>query len=411
MNDTDRDRHDAGRNVRLLIVDDDIGMCELALDLAEGLGMTAGIATDQAGFLAGYRRLDPMVVLLDLQMPDADGVELLNELYRLQSRAQIILMSGFDRRVLKSARDFGLSRGLSIAAAIEKPFTIPEMEDLLLTVAAKTSTPQHLMAGAASELSASDLAVAIAENGLFLRYQPKLTLGYDGACDRIGGVEALVRWQHAAFGEVQPGRFIVMAERSGLIGGLTDFVFRAAATQAAHWAAAGCPLHVAVNLSPVLLNDPRLPDRLATLAHDCGASPKALTIEVTENAVMRDVVAATEVLTRFRLNGFGLSIDDFGTGHSSLVELYRMPFNELKIDRTFVGQVTQQKEAQVIVRTLVRLSHDLGLRACAEGAEDPETIDFLRLAGCDELQGYGLSRPLLADQIAGFVGARGTVPD
>ena len=128
-----------------------------------------------------------------------------------------------------------------------------------------------------------------------------------------------------------------------------------------------------------------------------------MTIEVTETAVMRDTDAATEIMTRFRLNNFGLSIDDFGTGHSSLVELYRMPFNELKIDRAFVGKMSESEEARVIVRSLVNLAHDLGLTACAEGAEDMDTIDFLRQLGCDYVQGYAIAKPLNTEEIAGFL--------
>ena len=143
------------------------------------------------------------------------------------------------------------------------------------------------------------------------------------------------------------------------------------------------------------------------MARDEGVAPGRITLEVTESAVSRDAVAATEVLTRFRLNGFGLSIDDFGTGHSSLVELYKMPFNELKIDRTFVSQVEQQEEARVIVRTLVRMAHELGLRTVGEGVETPAMLDFLRGCGCDEVQGYAVSRPVLPEAVAGIVAGHG----
>ena len=200
-----------------------------------------------------------------------------------------------------------------------------------------------------------------------------------------------------------PDQFVSFAEANGLIIPLTDFVINAAVTQAARWHADGHELSVAINMSPMLLDDLSMPTRLADIAEAAGLDPSFIMIEVTKNAVMRNTISATEILTRFRLNNFGLSIDDFGTGHSSLVELYRMPFSELKIDRAFVGKMQESEEARVIVRSLVNLAHDLGLTVCAEGAEEPDTITMLRELGCDHVQGYAIAKPLFAEEIVGFI--------
>ena len=389
---------------RVLVVDDDIGICQVVCDIAQGLGFQAEEATNRVGFLDAFRRLEPTVVLLDLQMPEADGVKLLNDLYGMECTASIILMSGFNSRVLKSAEKFGLSKGLAIEAAIEKPISLDLLEDLLTRVSKKASRSQITHPSPEDELTADDLRYAIENRDLFLCYQPKLAFGENGRGLRVAGAEALVRWRHERFGTIPPVRFIPFAEDVGLIAPLTEYVFKTAVAQVGQWQTGGMPLPVAVNLSPLLLDEVMLPDRLKGLAHDAGVDPKQMTIEVTESAVMRDAVDAAEILTRFRLNGFGLSIDDFGTGHSSLVELYRMPFNELKIDRLFVGNVRQSEEARVIVRSLVNLAHDLGLTACAEGAEDMYTVDFLENLSCDHVQGYAISRPKPAEEIVEFLG-------
>lgn len=388
---------------RVLVVDDDLDMLDLVRDVAEGLNLSVETAGDRRGFQQAYHRLEPTIVLLDLQMPDADGVEILGELHDLGCTASIVLMSGFDRRVLKSAQDFGLSKGLKIEGTVEKPVPIDVLEELLTRAVAPLARPSTVAPRQDIEILAGDLRQAIAKGQLFLRYQPKLTLGRTARSDRIQAVEALVRWRHEWWDEIPPDRFIGLAETNNLIAAMTEFVFRVAAEQTARWHADGTGLAVAVNLSPVLLEDLSLPNRLAGLVRGAGADPAHMTIEVTETAVMRDTDAATEIMTRFRLNNFGLSIDDFGTGHSSLVELYRMPFNELKIDRAFVGKMSESEEARVIVRSLVNLAHDLGLTACAEGAEDMDTIDFLRQLGCDYVQGYAIAKPLNTEEIAGFL--------
>ena len=220
-----------------------------------------------------------------------------------------------------------------------------------------------------------------------------MKLGSKGSRE-VSSLESLVRWDRPGHGLVPPDEFIPLAEQTGLIESLTDYVLHAALKQIAQWRENGSSVAVAVNLAPQLLSDLDLPDRLSDLLAEYGVDGSALIVEVTESAAMTDAARTMDILTRLRLKGIELSMDDFGTGYSSLVELYRMPFSEMKIDKSFVIDVNRDKEAEVIVRSIVDLGHNLGLKVCAEGVETEEAMSFLRSIKCDLAQGYFLSKPL-----------------
>ncbi len=203
-----------------------------------------------------------------------------------------------------------------------------------------------------------------------------------------------MRWDRPNQGLLPPDEFIPLAERTSLIDSLTDYVLHAALEQITQWRTNGRPVAVAVNLAPQLLSDLNLPDRLSDLLKRYGVDGSEVILEITESAAMTDVARTMDILTRLRLKGIELSMDDFGTGYSTLVELYRMPFSEMKIDKSFVIDVNRNKEAEVIVRSIVDLGHNLELKVCAEGVETEEAMDFLRAIKCDLAQGYFLSKPL-----------------
>ena len=203
-----------------------------------------------------------------------------------------------------------------------------------------------------------------------------------------------MRWQRSAREVVAPGRFLPLAESSNLIKPLTLVVVRIAMAQMAAWAESGFRPVVALNLSGRLFDDLALPDELAALAAEFKVAPGQVVFEITETAAMADAAACLDVTARLRLKGFSLSIDDFGTGYSSLVQLYRMPFSELKIDRSFVADMAASEEARTIVRSIVELARNLSMTACAEGVENRETSDLLTGLGCARAQGYFFGRPL-----------------
>lgn len=245
---------------------------------------------------------------------------------------------------------------------------------------------------------------AINNEELVLYYQPKLSLS-TGRCIRV---EALVRWRHPKRGLVPPDQFIPLAEQTGLIRPLTKWVLSAAVRQCREWQDTGTGIGVAVNLSTRNLHDPDLVDQIATLLRDYRVAAELLKVEVTESAVMTDPTRALETLSRIRDMGVEVSIDDFGTGHSSLSYLKHLPVAEIKLDRSFVRDMQLNDNDFAIVRSTVELAHKLGLRVVAEGVEDRATWDLLVGLQCDAAQGYYMSPPLSADDLQSWLDSSAT---
>jgi diguanylate cyclase (GGDEF)-like protein/PAS domain S-box-containing protein/excisionase family DNA binding protein len=243
------------------------------------------------------------------------------------------------------------------------------------------------------------LRQAIAQGALLLHYQPKV----DMARGRICGAEALVRWQHPQQGLIPPDRFIPLAEQTGLIAPLTQWVLGAVLRQWQRWKRRGVSLDVAVNLSMWDVHDPHLPETIARLLRATHVPPEALRVELTESAIMTDADRALSVLTQLHTQGVRISVDDFGTGYSSLSYLHRLPVDEIKIDRSFVQQMATADRDAAIVTSTIGLGRGLGLRVVAEGVEDQATWDLLAGLGCDVVQGYFVSRPLPATAFVGWL--------
>ncbi len=381
------DNGKVGRD-RLLIVDDEPDVRALFRDIAEDLGFIVAEAGDQGEFLAAYDALDPTVILLDLTLPGADGVELLRDLAGRKCTTPILLASGKDARVLATAQRLGRMLGLVMQGVLQKPITVPDLETALSEVL--TGPPA---------ISVEDFERAIDQSELVLHFQPKIDLRRADIFPIVGS-EALVRWMHPVRGLVPPGEFIPLAEDSGLIGPMTEVVLRDAVAQLAAWRNQGFELPVSVNLSPRQLTDLTLPDRMIALLTDAGLDPSLLVAEITEQAAMSDIGKATDILTRLRLKDIAVSLDDFGAGYSSLVEIYRMPLSELKLDRSLIVDLDNDPDARTVVKALVALARELGLPVCAEGVETDRTAAFLQSIGCEKAQGYFFSKPLPAEDFA-----------
>src|SRR5262245_56168033 len=347
-----------------------------------GLGFEARAVTEPDAFRRAVQEFQPTVVVLDLQMPGADGIELLRYLGERGSKAQVLVASGMDQRVLATAQQIGRSQGLNMLGALQKPILLADLE-ATLRQCLREDTP----------ITAAALEAALDRREVTVHYQPKATRVAPGRWI-VEGVEALARWQHPALGFISPVRFIPLAEKAGLIRRLTEHVLDVSLAQCRAWDGAGLQLSVAVNLSPQLLNDLAFPDQVARMAAQIGADARRIIFEVTESAAMFDPGTTMDVLTRMRVKNFGLSIDDFGTGYSSLKQLYLMPFSELKIDTSFVRDIFAHEDARTMVETMVLLAHKLRLTACAEGVESPEVLEFLDSVGCDRAQGYYIGRPM-----------------
>jgi EAL domain-containing protein (putative c-di-GMP-specific phosphodiesterase class I) len=373
---------------RLAVLDDDLAICEIV----RLVGAQAGFAVQGYHTVDAFRAdpaPEPAVILLDLCLADRDGIEVLRALAGTHSRSRIILMTGTDPRVLNTAERIGLGYGLNIAGTLRKPFAIADLRAALDMP--QKSYDATRRGGVSIE---HELHRAIAGNELVLHYQPKIRLN----TGRIVGAEALVRWHHPTLGLLPPGRFIPVAERAGLILPLTHWVLDEAVRQLAEWRQMGLETSVAVNVPSEILTDIALPDTIEMLLQRSSVPAGSLTLEVTEAGAMRDVLTTMDVLTRFRLKGISLAIDDFGTGYSSLIKLHRMPFNEIKIDRSFIEAAHADDESRVITETIINMARSLGMDVVAEGVENTQVLDLLIDLGCDMAQGFLLTKPLPAEE-------------
>jgi EAL domain-containing protein (putative c-di-GMP-specific phosphodiesterase class I) len=302
-------------------------------------------------------------------------------------------VSGADIKILKAAQELGKSRGLVVSGVLEKPFGLEEMRATLALMAtlAKPRSRRPV-----PNVSADELARAIEGNQLLLHYQPQLNL-HSGVLE---SAEALVRWQHPERGFMPPDAFIPLAESSGLIAPLTDWVVQEAITQCASWRRGGLDICVSVNLSAQTLRELDLPDRITEVTQRAGLGPERITLEITESKLADDLDSLLDITTRLRLKGFLLAIDDFGTGFSSLTQLRRLPFTELKLDRTFVSGATSDADARSLLESSVQLAKRLRLKTVAEGIETEEEWNLLVWMGVDLGQGYYMARPMPGDKIA-----------
>lgn len=375
---------------RLLVIDDEVDMCALVANIAEDWGFEVAQANNHKEFRRHCHEFHPNFIIMDLAMPDGDGIELLRFLSVEHSKAVVILMSGFDTKVLNTARQLGEDMGLAVAGVLQKPIMVEEMEALL-------NTAMH----PGEEILTTEFVEGLETGQIEVHYQPKVSIN-SADVHIIEDVEALVRWRHPKRGLLPPSQFLGLAEQENLVLPLTLMVTEQTFQELAKWRDNGMSMSAAVNIAPELLTNLELPDEINELARKYDIEAKHVMLEITESGVMEDTMLAMDVLARFRLKGFRLSLDDFGTGFSSLAQLYKMPFSELKIDQSFVCDVNDSEEARVIVRTTVGMAHSLGLTVCAEGVEDSKTFDFLVECGCEKIQGYFISHPLPGDEFFEF---------
>lgn len=245
-----------------------------------------------------------------------------------------------------------------------------------------------------------ELRHAIESNQLQLHYQPKIEL----ATGKMIGAEALLRWQHPKTGMIPPDQFIRSAENTGLIKPLTDWVLTTGLHQCSKALASGALQHLAINISTRSLHDLRFPDLIDKLLKTSGIPPEKLMLEVTESAFMVDLQRTVETLAVLSHMGVMISIDDFGTGFSSLNYIKKLPVHEIKIDKSFVSDMTSDENDLSIVRSIIELSHNLGLKVVAEGVENKAVLESLTALGCDSCQGYYISHPLPHERFMNWSG-------
>ena len=387
--------------VRILMLDDEPFMLKLIGRLLANLGFTQVTRCDSGR--AALASLDssnkpPDLILLDLNMPEMDGLEFVRHLVERLYSGSLILVSGEDERMLQAAVKLVQAHKISVLGHLRKPVK-PEALSALLE---KWTPSSPARPGAAKKVYGADQLRAAIDNGELINYyQPKVAV----ATGEVVGVETLVRWRHPQDGMVFPDQFIGVAEAHGLIDDLTRVVLTGALAQAKVWQDARWGLRVAVNLSMANLASLNFPDFVAGLAAKAGVPQQGVVLELTESHLMQDLRTPLETLTRLRLKRFRLSIDDFGTGHSSLAQLRDMPFDELKIDQSFVHRAWADETLRAMYDASLGLARQLGMEAVAEGVEDLNDWDLLRSTGCDLAQGYFIARPMPAADLPGWMEA------
>jgi EAL domain-containing protein (putative c-di-GMP-specific phosphodiesterase class I) len=373
----------------LLVIDDETEICALVAEVAAELHYTVEQACTADEVFQKLEQIRPDIIVLDLMMPGMDGVEWLRILANKVRHAKICLISGSDLRVLNSARRLGSAHGLDVFAVFEKPLDLKQLRAALL----------ELSGDAVPMVGGADVAQALATGQITMHYQPVINI----ADREVFGVEALMRWQHPSRGLLFPADFLEQALQDGMLQPLTHYALNQSIVAASGWRAAGLPLTVAINLTASCLLDLTLPDQISGMCERAGLPTEQVLLEVTETEAMRDTKRTMDVLLRMRLRGIGLGIDDFGTGYSSLRELQRMPFSEMKIDKSFVMDMATNRDCRVIVNAIIDLGHNLGLKIVAEGVEDRRAWEMLADKRCDMAQGHHIAKSMPGEAIPAWV--------
>jgi EAL domain-containing protein (putative c-di-GMP-specific phosphodiesterase class I) len=332
------------------------------------------------------------MAIMPVDRIDARGMAALDALAHHDSRPAMLLIGEISPRILAGIKRAAATRGLTLIGVAPRPLDAIFVEKMLSPHLA-VSPPIHRQ----------EVEQAILQHELNLLYLPKLAMASGPVT--IQGVEALVRWQHPRRGLLEPAHFLRAVEEHGLMTQLTDFVMTESVRQGAVWRERGLALEIVVNMSTELVRDRAFPARLASLLEEHNFPTQALTLDVTESGSVADRDLLLDVFTRLRMLGVGLSLDNFGTGLSSLTEIYRIPFSEVKVDHSLLADAPREREARIVVQSIVNLAHTLQLVVCAEGVETSQMYEFVRSAGFDTAQGRFFSEPVDAADIERLVQA------
>ena len=383
---------------RILVIDDESDVGEFVSAAAQSMGLECTATTDAKTFLDTLTP-DTTLILLDLMMPEMDGVELLRVLAERKCKAGIVLMSGVGKRTLESAGQLTQALGLSIVGHLQKPFRLTELEAVLEKHAKPEAAPVPKQAPEIV-IQKEELLQAIEHGEFVVYYQPQI----DIASGRVVGLEALARWKNPVRGLIFPDNFIGRLEELGLIDELGWIIVERGLSEVSQFANDdGKVPNLSLNESVHSLHDLSFPDRLVALIEKHGVSAANVTIEITESGLIKELANTLDILTRLRMKGVKLSIDDFGTGFAMMQQLKNIPATELKIDKSFVQEMSGNDRNSIMVQKTIELGHELGMLVMAEGVETQEQFDLLRGYGCDGAQGYLFSRPIPAGAMVSWL--------
>jgi len=378
---------------QVLIIDDEEAVCELIETVAESAGFKAKSASTPSEIEAAIEGVFDLVVL-DLTLGLVDGIEIMSALGQKHRGLPVILVSGADQSLLESAGRIAEMHKLRVIGTFSKPFSLEVLRATMQDWSEVSGTNDPT---GPKVLVQADLLLD--SQFLHLAYQPKVIT----ATGEICGVEALVRWNHPENGPVAPSVLVGIVEREGRTRELLDKVMIMASRDRLQYDYLNTVPDVSLNVSVLDLDDEEMPRRAVRYLSE-SAPPSAWTFEVTETAPITDVTPSLSILTRLRLAGFRLSVDDFGTGTSNIERLLVAPFTELKIDRTLVHRIQESaREPDPLVRTSIEVGHSLNLTVIAEGVETPQQWQTVRDLGCDSAQGYFISPPIHPSQLRNAV--------
>jgi EAL domain-containing protein (putative c-di-GMP-specific phosphodiesterase class I)/ActR/RegA family two-component response regulator len=380
----------------LQILDDDVQYAGLLVDVAATEGWDAVAYHDPIEYLKENVPKSGILVL-DLIMPGMDGIEVIRSLAKQKCKLSLILISGFDSRVLHSAQQLAEAHNIKVHASLTKPLSIGEFVSVLENIEADPNFDRKIVLQQ-KPISVNELEQAIRENQFIPYYQPLIDL----KTNKLHSLELLIRWQHPERGLITPDLFIPFSEQTKLINPITNIVIRHALKHAVALKDIGLNVPISINISSENIASLNFPEQLSLLIEEHKLKAENITLEITEGSVLGELTSSLDVLNRLRMKGFILSIDDFGTGHASLSQLYQAPFAVLKIDKGFVMRMLNDNEAMVIVKICIMLGNMLGMKVVAEGIESEEVWDELKKLGCDIGQGYWIKRPMPENEFANW---------
>ena len=387
------------KDLHIMIVDDEPSILDLTSMHLEKLGYCNITSCQSAQSALEKFREDTGfydIIICDLNMPEMSGVEFLKHLSKEGYYGSIILLSGEDERILEIAKEIAKARNLNVLGYISKPF---KRESLELLLSQYSPRAKQISDPLLDEISEEELRAGVDGDELLIAFQAKT----DISTDKIIGVEALARWNHSERGLLPPYTFIPLAERCHLIDELTYNIYRKTLSQIRAWLDKDIFLKVSINISVNSFTTDGFVGFLIQTAKEYNVEPELITLEVTESQIMEDMLDCLEKLIQLRMIKFGLSIDDFGTGHSSMSQLKNIPFTELKIDRAFVNGACEDPTARKILESSVDLAKKLGMYTVAEGVETKEELKLVENIGCDQMQGYLVAKPMLAKEFEEFI--------
>ena len=392
------------QSCKIFIVDDDEQQANLMRAMAETVQLKTQLFTNSIDFLNTTITANDTVVL-DLQMPDKDGIEIMRELAAQNINPNFILVSGFDERVLHSAKQLAESKNLNVVSTLSKPIKAKEFIALLSNTYEKCMDNHNqeltsaLSANNIEQITIEELKLAIRKHQFIIHLQPLVSLNNK----EIHSAEILLRWQHPTIGLILPDQFIPLAEDHKLMNLLTEEILRLAINGFHKLTTSGINIKISINLSAQNITDLSMPEKLEALIKNNQIEPDSIVLEVTESALMNETSESLDILNRLRMKGFSLSIDDFGTGYSSLVKLYQAPFSELKIDQHFIIHMAADPDAAAVVRICILLARELKMHTVAEGVETEEIWNQLKELGCDIAQGSFITNPMTTEDFIPWV--------